>query len=257
MLARVNFLLPLALALLASCSGQVGSTAPSFGTPSTPAASSPSTRSGAPLPLAGKVIVIDPGHQLGNGRFPAQIGRLVPDGNGGMKACNTTGTATRAGLPEATFAWDVAVDLKHQLETFGARVEMTRSSNSASLWGPCVDVRGRAGNGSADLKISIHGDGSYAIGAHGFHVIYRADAGYAARVRDALVAAGFVPATYVGREGLNQRSDLATVSLATIPTVLVELGNMKDAGDAAVMSSAAGRDRYAAALAQGIRAQLS
>lgn len=209
-----------------------------------------------PPPLAGKVVVIDPGHQLGNGRFAAQIDRPVPDGNGGSKACNTTGTATRSGFPEATFTWEVAVDLRRRLTALGATVEMTRTSNSPALWGPCVDVRGRAGNGSADLKISIHGDGSYAAGAHGFHVIYRSARAYAVTVRDALVAAGFVPSTYVGRDGLDQRADLATISLATIPTVLVELGNMKDPGDAALMSSAAGQDRYAAALAAGILDQL-
>ncbi len=51
---------------------------------------------------------------------------------------------------------------------------MTRDSNSQREWGPCVDERGRAGNRRpADLKVSLHGDGSYAAGAHGFHVIYR------------------------------------------------------------------------------------
>ena len=56
--------------------------------------------------------------------------------------------------------------------TSGATVVMTRTSNRADRWGPCVDVRGRAGNRiDADLKVSIHGDGSYAAGARGFHVI--------------------------------------------------------------------------------------
>src|SRR5690349_2935491 len=45
-------------------------------------------------PLAGRVVMIDPGHQLGNHNFPRQINAPVPDGRGGSKACNTTGTAT-------------------------------------------------------------------------------------------------------------------------------------------------------------------
>ena len=51
-------------------------------------------------------MVIDPGHQLGNHNYPAQIGRLVPAG-GFRKPCNTTGTATNGGYPEATFTWRV------------------------------------------------------------------------------------------------------------------------------------------------------
>ena len=52
-------------------------------------------------PLAGKVIVLDAGHQLGNHNFPEEINRLVPAG-GFTKPCNTTGTATNGGYPEAT-----------------------------------------------------------------------------------------------------------------------------------------------------------
>ncbi|UUZ57672.1 hypothetical protein [Nocardioides sp. B-3] len=56
----------------------------------------------ASTPLAGTTIVIDPGHQLGNHNFPSRINRLVPAG-GFDKPCNTTGTATNGGYPEATF----------------------------------------------------------------------------------------------------------------------------------------------------------
>src|SRR6478609_4587255 len=62
-------------------------------------------------PLAGRVVVIDPGHQLGNHNFPRQINRQVPAG-GFQKPCNTTGTATNGGYPEATFAWKVAERLR-------------------------------------------------------------------------------------------------------------------------------------------------
>ena len=58
-------------------------------------------------PLGGRTIVIDPGHQLGNHNFPRQINRMVPAG-GFKKPCNTTGTATDGGYPEATFTWQVS-----------------------------------------------------------------------------------------------------------------------------------------------------
>ena len=58
----------------------------------------PSAPVAAPGPLAGRLVVIDPGHQLGNHNFPRRINRPVPAG-GFTKPCNTTGTATQRRLP--------------------------------------------------------------------------------------------------------------------------------------------------------------
>ncbi|GAB3855836.1 N-acetylmuramoyl-L-alanine amidase [Nocardioides maradonensis] len=238
------------------------------GTPAAPSAAprttapaarpTPSPHRPAPRPLAGKVVVLDPGHQLGNRSFPAEVGAPV-DAGGFEKPCNTTGTETDAGYPEATFTWNVARDVRRLLRRQGARVVLTRTSNSASAWGPCVDRRGRFGNPggpgpTADLKLSIHADGTYAPGAHGFHVISApgpladADVALARAVRDAMVAAGFATSSYLGVRGLVVRSDLGTLNWARIPTVMIECGNMRDAGDAAVLSSARGQHRIARAL---------
>jgi N-acetylmuramoyl-L-alanine amidase len=224
----------------------------------------------ADQPLAGKVIVLDAGHQLGNHNFPEEINRLVPAG-GFSKPCNTTGTATDGGYAEATFAWKVTMKLKAKLEKSGATVVLTRTSNREDRWGPCVDYRGRAGNKqNADLKLSIHGDGSLASGAHGFHVIYPPDRApwtddifkpskRLARVtKKALVTRGFSVATYIaGGDGLDERSDLGTLNLSDVPVVMLEAGNMRDSGDAAVMTSAKGQARYARALAVAVRTFLS
>ncbi len=217
-------------------------------------------------PLAGRTIVIDPGHQLGNHNFPRQINAPVPAG-GFTKPCNTTGTATNGGYPEATFAWQVSRRVARRLRALGARVTLTRHSNRQDRWGPCVDARGRAGNRvGADLKLSIHADGSYAAGARGFHVIVPADRApwtddiaassmrLARAVRRGLVAKRFVLATYIaGGDGLDVRSDLGTLNLSDVPTVMVELGNMRSAAEARVMTSPAGRARYARGLVAGVR----
>jgi N-acetylmuramoyl-L-alanine amidase len=224
----------------------------------------------ADLPLLGRTVVIDPGHQLGNHNFPQRIRRPVPAG-GFRKPCNTTGTATDGGYPEATFAWDVAQRLRARLRAWGATIELTRDSNRQDRWGPCVDVRGRAGNGragrrAADLKISIHADGSHAPGAHGFHVIappdrrpwthdiYRSSRRLALATRAALAERGLARATYVaGGDGLDLRSDLATLNLSDVPSVMVELGNMRSPRDVGLMTRAAGRQRYAHGLATAVR----
>lgn len=219
----------------------------------------------ASAPLAGSTIVIDPGHQLGNRNFPAQVNRPVPAG-GFTKPCNTTGTATNGGYPEATFTWQVSRALRRALVAEGATVVLTRTSNREDRWGPCVDARGRAGNRiEADLKVSIHGDGSYAAGARGFHVIAPADRSpwtsdihdasleLAFAVRTGMVASGFPVANYIaGGDGLDVRSDLGTLNLSDIPTVMVELGNMRNASEARVMTSAKGRGRYVDGLVAGV-----
>jgi N-acetylmuramoyl-L-alanine amidase len=221
------------------------------------------------LPLAGRTVVLDPGHQLGSHNYPAEINRLVPAG-GFTKPCNTTGTATNAGYPEATLTWQVARVVEHRLKALGARVRLTRHSNREDRWGPCVDVRGRAGNAlPADLKISIHGDGSWVAGAHGFHVIapvdrrpwthdiFRSSRRLAKDTRAALRQSGLPVANYIaGGDGLDFRSDLATLNLSNVPTVMVELGNMRNPTDAARMTSASGRSSYARGLVKAVRAFL-
>ena len=217
-------------------------------------------------PLAGVTIVVDPGHQLGNSRHLRQVNRSV-DAGGFRKPCNTVGTSTNRGFPESTFAFRVAVRVRDRLESLGARVVMTRTRNSRDLWGPCVDFRGRLGNAGfarwkhdATLKLSLHGDGA-ASRQRGFHLIVatkRANRAASTRLaiatRRSLQSAGFRRSTYVGHgTALSFRGDLATLNWSHVPTVMAELGNMRNRRDAAAMTSSRGQARYARALVSGIR----
>src|SRR6185503_15696707 len=121
------------------------------------------------LPLAGKTIAIDPGHDGGNWAHPAEIGRLVDAGTL-RKACDTTGTTTAGGYTEAAYNLDVALRLARILRAAGARVVLTRTTNGG--WGPCITTRAAIGNRAhADAAVTIHADGGPATG-RGFHVIY-------------------------------------------------------------------------------------
>ena len=227
----------------------------------------PSTISApAALPLAGLVVAIDPGHQLGNSRHLRKIDRLVWVGL--WKPCNTTGTATNGGFPEATFTWRVAKALRKRLKALGATVHMTRTANSYDEWGPCVGDRGRFGaRVHADVEISLHGDGLPA-GQHGFVVIrpglrvgYTDDIKasshrFATALHYGLLTAGFHRSTAYGGDGYDTRRDLGTLNMADVPTVMVELGNMRNAADARCMTSHSCRGRFADGLAGGIRSFL-
>jgi N-acetylmuramoyl-L-alanine amidase len=223
----------------------------------------------AALPLAGKVVAIDPGHQLGNSRHTAQINRAV-DAGGFSKPCNTTGTATNAGYPESTFAMSTTNYLKARLEKLGAKVYLTRTTESYSLWGPCVDVRGRFGaKVHADLMVSIHGDGAPSQ-YRGFFVIrpalrkgwtddiYSRSNTLGQYVRAGLDAVKLPRANDYGGDGLDTRGDLGTLNWSNVPVVMIEMGNMRNSTDAARMSSPTWRNNvYAAGLAKGITGYLN
>jgi N-acetylmuramoyl-L-alanine amidase len=212
--------------------------------------------------IAGMAVFLDPGHNAVN---DSSLGQQVPNGRGGTKQCNTSGTSTNDGYPEHAFTWDVVARIRGQLDQQGVRTGVSRNDDGSA--GPCVDQRAALANAMhPDAIVSIHADGGPPSG-HGFHVNYSspplndAQSGPALQlaraIRDALAASGYTPSTYIGSDGLYGRDDLAGLNLAQYPAVLVELGNMRNADDAAQMESADGRARYAAAVTQGITAYLN
>ena len=236
-----------------------------------PSASAKSaTVAGGPLnlaPVAGKVIVIDPGHNDGNFAHPEIINKQVPMGTG-TKECDTTGTQTNGGYHEAAFTFDVATRLAALLRGAGANVIMTRNDDSSV--GPCVNERAAIGNDNhAAVAVSIHADGAPATG-HGFHVMEPAKVGapsdaiitqshqLALLVRDSYRARTGIPASnYIGKDGINTRSDMGGLNLSVVPKVLIECGNMRNAGDAAMETNATDRQRMAEGIAGGLAAYLA
>lgn len=241
-----------------------------------PAGSSPApvsekpSASASPLPapgsLKGKVVVIDPGHNPANFQHTFEINRKVNVGTH-WKECDTTGTATNAGWPEAKFTLDVAHRLRDLLEKRGATVKLTQDGDRP--YGPCVDERARIGNeAKADAAISIHADGS-GSGNRGFHVILPGRVHDGAADTRAIVAPsaelgervvnGFVrvtgtaPANYLGDgTGLVTRTDLGGLNLSTVPKVFIECGNMRDGADAALLTSGSWRQKAAQGMSEGI-----
>jgi N-acetylmuramoyl-L-alanine amidase len=207
--------------------------------------------------LVGTTVFLDPGH---NGANDSSLTTQVPNGRGGTKPCQTTGTATGGGYGEHSLNWDVVNRIRDALNQSGVHTELSRDNDSAV--GPCIDERAAAANAvHPDAIVSVHADGGPASG-RGFHVNYSspplndAQAGPAMRlagaIRDSLAAAGIPESSYLGSNGLYGRADLAGLNLAQYPAVLVELGNMNNADDAAQLESADGRARYADAVTRGI-----
>lgn len=221
-----------------------------------------------PLPRP-RTVVLDPGHNGGNSTHLARINRLVYAGYGRYKHCNTTGTATNAGYPEHAFTWSVANLVRSILVAHHIRVIMTRASDTGV--GPCVNRRAAIESmRGVSAAVAIHADGA-ASSDHGFHLCVdsrrperatAATVGRTGRLNAALHRAlagssGLSVANYVGGNGYYYRDDLAGLNLSTNPTAFLELGNMRNFGDASRQTSRAGRERIATAIARGILTYLA
>jgi N-acetylmuramoyl-L-alanine amidase len=211
--------------------------------------------------LNGKVIVIDPGHNGGNAASPAAINRPIWNGRE-TEACDTTGTQTVGGYTEALFNWNVARYLAADLRALGATVVLTRTTNTGL--GPCVTERATIGNDAhANAALSIHADGGPPDG-RGFTILEPVADGVndaiigpsdvlGTDLRDAFAAGTGEPvSSYDGTNGIQPRDDLAGTNLSTVPKVFIECANMRNATDAALITTASWQAKAARAIAVGL-----
>lgn len=221
----------------------------------------PSRRAGSSRPLAGKVVGIDPGHNGRNYTDPSYIDHPVWNGRE-WEACDTTGTETDGGYTEAQFNFDVASFLAADLRAEGAKVVLTRHSNDGV--GPCIDERSEIiDRAHANVAIDIHADGGPPSG-RGFAVLEPVADGRNSRViasskrlgADVIAryraVTGMPTSTYDGTGGVALRDNLAGLNLTTVPKVLIECGNMRNALDASRLVRTRFQPLAAEALAQAI-----
>ncbi len=239
--------------------GAAGQTSPPPA--STPASTPSATRTAAARPLAGKVVGIDPGHNGGNAADPGYINRLIWNGRE-QETCDTTGTETDGGYTEARYNFNVAEYLRADLRRVGARVVMTRHSNNGV--GPCVTRRAAILNDAhSNVAIDIHADGG-PPGGRGFTVLEPVADGpndkvigssdrFGRDVHTAMLSGTSMPISdYYGHDGYEPRDDLAGLNLTTVPKVLIECGNMRNAVDARLLTTARFQRQVAAALTAAI-----
>ena len=219
--------------------------------------SAPGTR----LPLTGRIVGIDPGHNGRNYADPSFINHLIWNGRE-QETCDTTGTATDGGYTEARFNFNVARYLTADLRAEGARVVLTRTDNTGV--GPCVTTRAQIlDRAHANVAIDIHADGG-PPGGRGFAILEPVADGPNDRViaaskrfgadlrRQYRAITGMPLSTYDGTNGISYRDDLAGLNLTTVPKVLIECGNMRNATDAAQLVRASFQKRAAGAFARSI-----
>jgi len=221
--------------------------------------------------LAGKVILIDPGHNVRNRLHPAEINRPVFYGiPGATKPCDTTGTATNSGYPEARYTLAVGLHVVKILRDMGATVVMTHVN--VRPWGPCITRRAALGNQiHADAAVSIHADGA-ASSAHGYYVIVPShplpNVGLGPRriAHDVRLGAAMLKAygkttgmkiSNVYTTGYLRSDAYGGTNLSHVPKIFIETGNMRSPGNAAKLESRAFRHLSAWGIAHGIRLYLT
>jgi N-acetylmuramoyl-L-alanine amidase len=144
----------------------------------------------------------------------------------------------------------------------GARIVMTRASNDGV--GPCVNTRAQIINDAhVNVAVDIHADGGPPSG-RGFAILEPVADGpndevitsserFGAYVGQAFVSGTSMPeSTYDGVGGIADRNNLAGLNLTTVPEVLIECGNMRNATDAALLTTTAFQERVARALEAAI-----
>jgi N-acetylmuramoyl-L-alanine amidase len=216
-------------------------------------------------PLLGKVVAVDPGHDGGNFYAASVIDRLIWNGRE-SETCDTTGAETDGGYTEALFNWNVARYLAADLRAEGATVVLTRTGNTGV--GPCVTERAAIGNEvRASAAVSVHADGGPSWG-RGFAIlepvadgindaIVRPSAVLGADLRAAFAAGTGEPVSdYDGVNGIQPRDDLAGINLSLVPKVFIECANMRNAADAALVTSPGWQAEAARAIAAGLTAFL-
>jgi N-acetylmuramoyl-L-alanine amidase len=181
--------------------------------------------------LAGKLIVVDPGH--GGGATGAPGG----------------------GYYEKNITLQIGLKLRALLESCGANVIMTRDRDKdVGLY----ERTKLANDNNADLFLSIHNDsGPRSNTASGTTVYYHANDGssraLAACVMQAIGAVSGLPRRGARSDGMLYASGLAVLRTSAMPAILVEVAFINHARDRAKLVNAAFQQKIAQAIVKGVR----
>lgn len=194
--------------------------------------------------LAGKTIVVDPGH----GSHKTSDAGLDVGAVGPSK------------VREKDVNLKIAMYLKGYLEADGAKVIMTRTSDVGLM--TLTDRANVANNNGADLFISIHCNSATDQSAHGTETYYSTVDEYKVAIGDALrqqrsSVASSVQRNLVSQLGLRNRgvktSNFTVITKTKMPSILVETAFISNPTEERMLNSASVQDSAAKGCYLGIR----
>lgn len=224
--------------------------------PATTTTIAPTTTT-APSP-AGKVVVIDPGHQARGNSDTEPVG----PGSNKMKPKVSSGTAGVAtGIPESELVLAVSLLLRDALAAQGIEVIMTRTTQDVDISN--IERAQIANAAGADLFVRIHADGSDNSATSGIHVLYPApikgwtdDIAAASLEAASLAQRELIAATGAVDRGINARSDMTGFNWADVPVILPEIGFMTNPDEDRRLATPAYQDKIVQGLTRAILAFL-
>ena len=202
----------------------------------------------------GKLIVLDPGH---SNIVTGNTEPLGP-GSGEMKAADSTGThGTTSGLSEIELNFQVATQLKAELEARGYTVLMTRYDNDTAI--SCSERAQVANNAGADAFIRIHADGSESSSSSGAMAIcitpsnpYTASTYSESRKLSDAVLNAYVASTGFSSRGVWETDTMTGNNWSEVPCTLIEMGFMTNPNEDSLMADPSFQQKIVTGIANGI-----
>ncbi len=206
--------------------------------------------------LAGKVIVIDPGHQAHGDSSTEPIG----PGSKERKAKVTTGTSGKVSGPESNVVLAVGKKLRGELKNQGATVYMTRTTENINISNSeRADI---ANSHDADLFIRLHCDGIGDSSVKGITMLVPSSNKWTKPIVSASKSAGnavqkaVIAATGARNRGVVSRGDLSGFNYCKTPSILIEMGFMTNPTEDRELAGSNYRQKLVNGMAKGIVAAL-
>jgi N-acetylmuramoyl-L-alanine amidase len=204
---------------------------------------------------AGKVVVIDPGHQGQGDSGQEPIG----PGASETKPRVSSGTSgTVSGLDEYELNLTVSLQLRDELQSRGYTVYMTRETHDVSMSNK--ERADYAASVGGDIFVRIHANGSESSSVSGAltmapsdgNPFLSADLIAQSQALSQCVIDSYVAATGFNNQGVYMTDDMSGINWCSMPVTIVEMGYMSNASDDAAMADPSMQVNMVDGIANGI-----